>query len=133
MTLIVLPLSVPIVIPQVQLVGPKGKVSLDLILDTGATLTTLFSDIPLRLIGYETTNRPTQRIVTGNGIVQASHFHLQQLIVGTHTLPAFEILYYSIPGLSPATQKKIRGVLGLNFLQNFRTVLDFQQGLLELS
>ncbi len=43
------PLKVPIVIPNVAIVGPAGIVQLDLILDTGATITTLFSKTPLIL------------------------------------------------------------------------------------
>ncbi len=36
-----LPLSIPLVVRNVKVIGPKGSVSVDMILDTGAALTAL--------------------------------------------------------------------------------------------
>lgn len=97
-------------------------------LDTGATYTM----IPWRIakaLGYEPEiSRDRVDITTASGVERAPLVNLisfRALGVEVHGL---EAIIHDLPAIS-----RVDGLLGLNFLKNFKVILDFRQGLLELS
>jgi len=56
-----LPLSIPLVVRNVRVAGPKGSVNVDMILDTGAALTALsWADLKVNWIRPCNCSRPSR-------------------------------------------------------------------------
>lgn len=120
------PNETAIVVPAVL----NGRESVSLILDTGATLTCVDTSVTNAL-------RLPERIgVIGAGIGVGSTgrmrlVKLDSIRVGGATardLTACTIDLSNVRAVSPSA----RGLLGLNFLRNFRVTLDFQRSVLRL-
>lgn len=122
------PTSIPLVMREVRITGPNGTISVDLILDTGAVLTALsWSD--LRAIGYDPAVAAERReIITANGVVEVPKLRVAHIAVGPLVASAVDVICHDIPELTRA-----RGLLGLSFLERFRTVIDYRGGYVELS
>ena len=123
-----LPIGIPLVVRNVRIIGPKGTVRIDLILDTGAAFTALPWSV-LKLIGYDPAVVPErQQIVTANGIIEVPKLQNEGIGIGTDEARSVEVICHDIPEMTG-----IRGLLGLSFLKHFRTVIDYQQGFIEIS
>ncbi len=69
-----LPISIPIVVRNVKICGPKGSVRIDLIFDSGAAFTALSWSV-LKVIGYDPAVAPErQEIITANGGLKFRNF-----------------------------------------------------------
>lgn len=123
-----LPIGIPLLVRNINIVGPKGSVRVDLIFDTGAMFTAL-SWAVLKVIGYDPAVVPErQEIITANGIIEVPKLQVEKITVGDVQAREVEVICHDIPELAG-----IRGLLGLSFLRHFRTVIDFKQGYLEIS
>jgi clan AA aspartic protease (TIGR02281 family) len=114
----------PIVVVDATL---NGKASAKLIVDTGASYTMISSAMARELgINLEQSRR-TVPFQTANGVIQAPLADLESISVG-----GIEIknLTAAIHDALPNT--KVAGLLGLNFLSNFRMDIDTQRGVLHL-
>jgi len=123
-----LPINIPLIIENVKITGPDGTVRVDLILDTGAILTAISSSV-LNVIGYNTeTITESYEIITANGIIELPKLKVDKIAIGNVEAKDIEVMCHDIPELA-----EIQGLLGLSFLQYFRTVIDYKQGYLEIS
>ena len=123
-----LPISIPIVVRNVKITGPKGSVRVDLIFDSGAAFTALSWSV-LKVIGYDPAIAPErQEIVTANGVIEVPKLQVESIAVGGAQARRVEVISHDIPELAG-----IRGLLGLSFLKHFRTVMDYKEGYLEIS
>ena len=123
-----LSIGIPLVVRNVRIIGTKGTVRIDLILDTGAAFTALPWSV-LKLIGYDPAVVPQrQQIVTANGIIEVPKLQVEGIAIGTAKARSVEVICHDIPEMTG-----IRGLLGLSFLKHFRTVIDYQQGFIEIS
>ena len=117
-----------IVLRRVHVLGPQGTAQADLLLDTGAAITTLSTSV-VEAAGFDlSTIVQTQRIVTGNGVVEAPFLLIPELRVMELSVTDLLVCVLDIPEVA-----HIEGLLGVNFLKRFRTVIDFPQGFLEIS
>lgn len=115
-----------IIVPAVL----NGRDSVSLILDTGATLTCVDTSVASEL------HLPERIGVVGAGIGVGSTgrmriVKLDSIRVGAVTardLTACAIDLTNVRMMSPS----VRGLLGLNFLKNFRVTLDFKRNVLRL-
>jgi len=105
------PVGIPLLVRNIKIVGPKGSIKVDMILDTGASLV---SD--------------RQEIITANGVIEVPKLRVDRISVGGAEAREVEVICHDIPEFTG-----IRGLLGLSFLKHFRTVIDYRQGYLELS
>ncbi|MEW6273586.1 MAG: retropepsin-like aspartic protease [Bacillota bacterium] len=122
-----LPVGIPLIVRNVKITGPKGSVRVDLILDTGATFTVVAWSI-LELIGYDPATAPDrQEIITANGVIKVPKIRVLSMAVGDVRAGNVELICHDIPELAG-----VRGLLGLSFLKNFRTVIDYKDGYLEI-
>ena len=123
-----LPISIPLVLRNVKIAGPKGAIKVDLILDTGAAFTALSWSV-LKVIGYDPAVVPErQEIITANGVIGAPKLRVEKIVIGDVEAQGVEVICHDIPELAG-----IRGLLGLSFLKHFRSVIDYKQGYLEIS
>ena len=121
-------IGVPVVVRNVRIVGPKGFLKVDMILDTGAVLTVLSWSV-LKAIGYDPAVAPDRHeAVTANGVIEVPKLVVNSISVGDAEARDVEVMCHDIPELAG-----IRGLLGLSFLSNFRTVIDYKQGYMEMS
>lgn len=120
------PISIPLVVKNVKVIGPQGFARVDLILDTGAALTVLSWSV-LKVIGYDPAIAPErQETITANGIIEVPKLRVQSIAVGDVEAHDVEVICHDIPELAG-----IRGLLGLSFLKHFRTVIDYRESYLE--
>lgn len=123
-----LPIGIPLAVKNVKLTGPSGSINIDMILDTGATLTAL-SWADLKIIGYDPAAvEERKKIVTANGVIEAPCLTLQRISVGGIEAKDVTVICHNIPEMAT-----IRGMLGLSFLKNFKTVIDYKENYLEIS
>jgi predicted aspartyl protease len=123
-----LPLEIPIIVKDVNIIGPDSSIEIDLILDTGSVFTVISWHI-LKMIRFDpATISERIEVVTANGTVEAPMLMVDKIVIDDIEAQNIEVICHDIPDLTG-----VRGVLGLNFLQYFRTVIDYKQGYLEIS
>ena len=105
----------------------NGKSRAKLVVDTGATYTMISAATAKELDIDPGRSQRTLPFQTANGVIQAPLASLESINVG-----GVEIrdLIAAIHDIAPNSQ--VAGLLGLNFLSNFRMDIDTQKGLLHL-
>jgi clan AA aspartic protease (TIGR02281 family) len=104
------------------ILGYRGKtVQALLLLDTGATNTTISPEIAAKLnISLNQTKKTIGQVV-GGGLLEAKRIKLSYIKVGPHTKPDMDIDIIEHKGFA----SNFDGLLGMNFLRNFRYHVDF--------
>ncbi len=101
---------------------------LRLILDTGASLTSIKPQILINLGIDPWSSRDVRKLSTANGIVDAPVIVLPSLAVGDQAIVNIEIA-----AINFTEKPDIDGLLGMNFLQNYKFFIDQSKDVLELS
>jgi aspartyl protease family protein len=115
-----------IVVP-VRVFGPLGDVVAGLVLDTGATATTIGAAV-LEQAGYAAEPGGARvRLTTAGGIEFVPEVRVELVSALGVEMRDFPVLVHSLPPTAA-----MDGVLGLDFLRQRRLTLDFRRGLLEL-
>ncbi len=116
-----------IVLPQVELAGPKNTLRVDLILDTGAAYTMISWDTAITL-GYDPARKSKQLpIVTANGKIHVPLISIHEITIQDITAKNVPVICHDIPEMI-----EVSGLLGLSFLKNFRTVVDYRSLILQI-
>ena len=97
-----------------------------LLLDTGATVTTISKDI-LHLLGYD--GKAKTRITTASGIEYVDEMILDKIMLAGFELHDVMVYAHTFPQESFASG----GVVGINVLSKFDLYLSFQRGILRLT
>jgi predicted aspartyl protease len=98
-----------------------------LLLDSGSSYTVLSWGIISSLgldPGASTSQRP---IMTANGELLLSEFTIEEFHALGQRLGHFPVLAHTIP-----LGRQVHGVLGMNFLRQFETCLNFKQATIQL-
>lgn len=104
-----------------------GASAIQLLIDTGASLTILSS----RMIASGMAYRDTGKVGvfnTANGRVEAPIYVVDSLVIGDWQVRDLEVGVLDMDG-----QNDIDGLLGMNFLQHFRFFIDQGEAILHLS
>jgi predicted aspartyl protease len=108
----------------------EGKGPFQFILDTGAYRCLLSPELSMS-VGVRPESQ--QRATGVGGTIQISSAHVNSLTVGTARQENLEVaITDELSRLGEAVQSKVDGVLGSNFLKNFRLTLDYRRGLVRL-
>jgi len=108
--------------------SPNGGETLRLLIDTGASITIMTPDaLRKNNTPYKDTGE-VRRFSTANGFVDAPIYQLDYLSIGEWKVNNIRIAALDLQG-----QGHTQGLLGMNFLQNFRFFIDQQNSLLYLS
>ena len=105
----------------------NNKRSAKFVVDTGASYTLISSALARELSIDLGQNPKTLPFQTANGLIQAPVTNLESIMVGgleIRNLPA--AVHDAVP------DPEVAGLLGLNFLSNFRMDIDTQKGMLYL-
>lgn len=122
--------SVSSIIVDRLLEAADGRSSLviPVVLDTGASLTILATDIMARL-GYDPANPELerQRIVTGSGIEYAPRTTVRSATAIGQRVANLDVLCHDLP-----PESGVDGLLGLNFFRQFKLTIRFRKGIIDL-
>jgi clan AA aspartic protease (TIGR02281 family) len=105
----------------------NGKTPAKLVVDTGASYTMISAATARELEIDPNRSQRTLPFQTANGVIQAPLASLESIAVGGMEI---KNLTAAIHDAVPSSQ--VAGLLGLNFLSNFRMDIDTQKGLLHL-
>ncbi len=105
----------------------KEKKTIKMIVDTGATYTTIPWETA-ESMGYEPSlseNRAT--ITTAEGVLKVPLIKVKTMSVLEKRTKDVTVMVHDLPETS-----RVDGLLGLSYLRNFRLTIDFRNGILEL-
>ena len=105
----------------------NGKTPAKLIVDTGATYTMISAATAKELAIAPNESARRLPIQTANGMIQAPLTNLESINVGGVEMKNLTAIVHDA---LPSSQ--VAGLLGLNFLSNFRMDIDTQKGVLHL-
>jgi predicted aspartyl protease len=107
----------------------RSSIVIPVVLDTGASLTILATDIMARL-GYDPANPELerQRIITGSGVEYAPRVTVQAATAIGQKVINLDVLCHDLP-----PESGVDGLLGLNFLRHFKLTIRFRKGIIELN
>lgn len=106
----------------------NSRRDVQLILDTGATMTVLSYDVALELGLLSGPDNTVATVNTAGGPVQASLTRLDVIQVGAAEVRNMAVAIHDIP----ASPCDVVGILGLSFLDHFLVTLDTDKGQLHL-
>ena len=98
------------------------------VLDTGASYTIVATDV-LTGLGYDPGSPmlERQRIVTGSGIESAPSLVVRSATAIGQKVNGLDVLCHDLP-----SESAVDGLLGLNFLKQFKLTIRFRRGIVEL-
>jgi len=121
-------LEMPIVLRRAQIIGPAGVREIDVVLDTGAVYTVIAWDVA-KDIGYDPAiSERRMPIVTANGVIEAPLITVESIRIAELQAETVGVICHDIPEITG-----VEGLLGLSFLKNFRTLIDYTTGVLEIT
>jgi clan AA aspartic protease (TIGR02281 family) len=103
------------------------KTAAKFVVDTGASYTMISSAVAKELEIDTEQSRRTAPFQTANGVIQAPLVSLESITVG-----GMEIRNLTAAVHDVLADSRVAGLLGLNFLSNFRMDIDTQKGVLHL-
>jgi aspartyl protease family protein len=105
----------------------NGKAPVKLILDTGATFTMISSATAKQLDIDTNQNTRSMPFQTANGMIQAALINLDSIsVAGLELKNLTAAVHDALP------DPEVAGLLGLNFLTNFRLDIDSEKGVVHL-
>jgi len=105
----------------------NGKTQVKLVLDTGASFTMISSATAKQLDIDSSQNTRTMPFQTANGMIQAPLINLDSIsVAGLELKNLTAAVHDAMPDATVA------GLLGLNFLTNFRMDIDTEKGIVHL-
>lgn len=99
-----------------------------LILDTGATMTVLATDLAVELSLFSGSKNQVTTIQTAGGPVQVTLSRLDSVQVGSAIVHHVPVAIHDVPNMGP----NIEGLLGMSFLRHFLLTLDAEHNRLYL-
>ena len=123
--------TVPVIQKGGSLVVPvtlNNERDVELILDTGATMTVLSSNVAIELGLLSNTQTRVTTVNTAGGPVQVNLTQIDSIQIETAKARNVSVVIHDLPEAHPG----IDGLLGMSFLNNFLVTLDSEQGQLHL-
>ena len=101
---------------------------LNLIIDTGASLTIIKPERLRAAVDSNLNKYPEHLFNTANGVVKAPVLAVNSLAIGE-----YEVTDLHVGGLQLVNTSEVDGLLGMNFLKHFKFFIDQENNLLRLS
>lgn len=115
------------ILVRAEVTGPGRSLTLQLILDTGAT-TSLLNDAALLTLGYDLAGATDRvQMTTGSLVTSVPRVILTRLTaLGQHRF-GFPVLAHTLP-----VSASVHGLLGLDFFRGGVLIMDFRSGRITL-
>ena len=123
--------TVPVLKKGGSLVVPvtlNNERDVELILDTGATMTVLSTNVAIELGLLSNTQTRVTTVNTAGGPVQVNLTQIDSIQIETAKARNVSVVIHDLPEAQPG----VDGLLGMSFLNNFLVTLDSDQGQLHL-
>ena len=123
--------SVPVTTKGGSLVVPvrlNDTRNAQLILDTGATMTVLSTDVAIELGLMSNTDTQVTTVNTAGGPVQVNMTRVGSIQIDAAKVKNVMVVIHDLPEVQPG----VDGLLGMSFLNSFLVTLDTKQGQLHL-
>ena len=111
------------VLVPLTLVYGGNEVDVHLLLDTGAPVTTIYSEIAEQLFINLSKARKARVQVVGGGVIEASVVRIDSLTVGPHTKRNWDIVVVPHKG----SAARYDGLLGMDVLRGLKYKVDFKK------
>jgi predicted aspartyl protease len=107
----------------------RSSLVIPVVLDTGASMTIVAADI-MGQLGYDPANPALerQRIVTGSGVEYAPRATIRLATAIGQRVGNLDVLCHDLP-----PESGVDGLLGLNFLRQFKLTIRFRKGIIHLN
>ncbi|NLF84267.1 MAG: TIGR02281 family clan AA aspartic protease [Candidatus Gastranaerophilales bacterium] len=105
----------------------NNKLKTSFILDTGASYTTI-STATANALGISTQNAQTVRVMTGSGYADAKLVKISKIEVQGISATNVEALVLDLPAHKGDKSDDMAGLLGMSFLDRFKTTINKQRG-----
>lgn len=116
-----------LIIVPADVSGPRGRVTVRLVLDTGAAATAI-SPHHLAFAGYDPARaRERVQLTTASGVESAARIAIQKIEALGQRRHDFAVVCHTLPPSAGAD-----GVLGLDFFRGHRLIVDFREGVVSL-
>lgn len=117
-----------LILVEAEISGPTGRAGATLVLDTGATTTSLNANL-LRSVGYDPDAATSfARLTTGTTVVTVPRLMLNRLgALGRHGI-GLNVLAHNLPA-----EAAVDGLLGLDFFRSLLLTIDFRAGWITLA
>ncbi|MHB8972965.1 MAG: retropepsin-like aspartic protease family protein [Pirellulaceae bacterium] len=100
----------------------NGEGPFHFVLDTGASLTIISPELADRLA---IRRNESETAIGAGGSIQAHFGTVQSLSVGDTRLEALQVGIIDLQGISQACETNLDGIIGYNFLNKFRVLIDY--------
>ena len=117
----------PICVPA-QVSGPSRSIHINLVLDTGATRTTIKRSVLIHLGFDPERDGYPSKVITGSQVEAVQVVTLTRLFALGQNRVGFAVAAHSIP-----PEANIDGLLGLDFFRGHVLTLDFRAGSIALA
>lgn len=109
-----------VIVVQAELFGPVGSAVLSLALDTGATAT-MINVAPLAAIGCDLSpSAEFVQVTTGSSVEYVRRVRVDRIKALDHMRDGLPVLAHTLP-----TSATIDGLLGIDFMQGRKLIVDF--------
>lgn len=117
-----------LILVDAEISGPSGTARATLVLDTGATTTTINSSV-LRSAGYEPSlSTDLVQMTTGTSVATVPRLILNRMSALGQNLIGIRVLAHDLP-----PSANVDGLLGLDFLRDQIMTVDFRTGIIDLA
>lgn len=113
---------------EVQLVGPKGRLKLPYLFDTGASFTTISTKTARKLGIGVPDNAPTLKFNTASGPRESKMVYLPAVVLGEVEVPGVLVSV-----CDACVNDRTDGLLGLNVMREFYAQMDYMGGRMSLA
>ncbi|MEA3558200.1 MAG: retropepsin-like aspartic protease, partial [Candidatus Thermoplasmatota archaeon] len=103
--------------------GPEGEHIVQFLLDTGASMTMVPRKVLEKTGSLGNVIQSSVPIHTASGSISVDIIRVDRIEVLGQTMKKMDIMAYDI-----FPDARVEGLLGLNFLKNFKTTIDFPGG-----
>lgn len=117
-----------VILIEVLLAGKRGRKQIKMILDTGATITTIPVEIAIAIGCNPTKAKRRIEMITASGIEYAPIVNIPKMEFLGFSLYNVDAICHNLPPQSIGS-----GLLGLNVLKNFNVLLKFLSKTLEIT
>jgi len=116
-----------IIICHGEVIGPKLELSVKMALDTGATYTIIPIEAAVAVGCDPSRSKKRIEITTGSGVEYVPLIIIPQFRAFGMRVKNLEVICHNLP-----TQSPIEGLLGLNFLNKSKLIIDFSRHIIKV-